>query len=111
MDYQLAHDLAEFAHLTKQFHLKELEWLIKKTEWLGAMRKREINLGIIASEELGLRDLEREIDEVRGRLRAAKKSLLESFRRARKAGKCSPLRHKKARRACSKHPPHASERR
>jgi hypothetical protein len=82
MTYELAHDLADLAHLTKELGLKETEWQIKKIELLGAMRKRQTRFDIMASEEFELRALERQIDETRSRGPTVKKAVLESFRAA-----------------------------
>jgi hypothetical protein len=51
MDYYLAHDLATVAHLKKDLRLKEIEWMIKKIELLGALRKRDVRFATIASDE------------------------------------------------------------
>lgn len=83
MDYRLAHAWATLAHLQKDLAIKEVEWVIKKTELLGATRKREPSLSSIASDELELRDIERELEAMREELPAAQRDAWEAFRQAR----------------------------
>ncbi len=82
MDYHLAHDLATVAHLKKDLRLKEIGWMIKKIELLGALRKRDVRFATIASDEAELHEVQEEIDELRSRISAAKKAVLDSFSRA-----------------------------
>jgi hypothetical protein len=63
--------------------VKETEWAIKKIEVLGSMRKREIGLQTIVEEERDLREIEREIEEIRERVPTHARQMFEAFQHAR----------------------------
>jgi hypothetical protein len=83
MDYYLAHELAALAHLKTDLNIKEADWAIKKTELLGAMRKRQPSLSAMVCDEFDLREIEREIEKMRRALPASERKVWEAFTKVR----------------------------
>jgi hypothetical protein len=84
MDYYLAHDLAEFAHLKNEHSTKETEWALKKVEVLGLMRQRQPSFKSIVYAEQELRGIQDDIAQIEQRQQSCKRQLFERSRRIEK---------------------------
>jgi hypothetical protein len=82
LDDDLAYAIAEFAKVDIELKTVKNDWLIKKTEMLGFMRKRQIDFHLVASDELDLLSLEREIDQLNASLINARDEIWKNYHRA-----------------------------
>jgi hypothetical protein len=81
MNYELAYELAEYAHQKNALEAKSTEWELKRIEVLGLMRKREFSFKAIVDGEQELHELEKQVAVIEEQLRNSRNKIWVEYDR------------------------------